>query len=38
MSLLKGAKIAVRECMNVKPNEKVLIITDKKMDKKQAER
>ena len=33
MSLLKGAKIAVRECMNVKPNEKVLIITDKKMDK-----
>jgi len=31
MSLLKGARIAVRQCMNIKPNEKVLILTDKKM-------
>jgi len=31
MSLLKGARIAVRQCMNIQPNEKVLILTDKKM-------
>jgi leucyl aminopeptidase (aminopeptidase T) len=28
---MKGARIAVNQCMNVKLNEKVLIITDKKM-------
>lgn len=33
MSLMKGARIAIRKCMNVKPYEKVLIITDKKMNK-----
>ena len=29
--LMKGAKIAVNQCMNIKPNEKIIIITDKKM-------
>jgi aminopeptidase len=29
--LMKGARIAVNQCMNVKPGEKVIIITDKKM-------
>ena len=30
-SLMKGARIAVKECMNIKPEEKVIIITDEKM-------
>ena len=29
--LMKGARIAVNQCMNVNPREKVIIITDKKM-------
>lgn len=31
--LMKGARIAVKQCMNIKPNERVLIITDKNMPK-----
>ena len=29
--LMKGARIAVNQCMNIKPGERVIIITDKKM-------
>jgi len=29
--LMKGARIAIKQCMKVKPGEKVIIITDKKM-------
>ena len=29
--LMKGARIAVRQCMKIKPGERVIIITDKKM-------
>jgi leucyl aminopeptidase (aminopeptidase T) len=29
--LMKGARIAVKQCMNIKSGEKVIIITDKKM-------
>jgi len=29
--LMKGARIAVRQCMEIKPGERVIIITDKKM-------
>ena len=32
-NLMIGAKTAVKQCMNVKPGEKVLIITDEKMPK-----
>jgi len=28
---MRGARIAVNQCMNIKPDEKVIIITDKKM-------
>ncbi len=28
---MEGARIAVNQCMNIKPDEKVIIITDKKM-------
>jgi len=33
MFLMKGARIAAKKCMNIKPKEKVLIVTDKKMTK-----
>lgn len=35
--LMKGARIAVNQCMNIKPGEKVIIITDKKMPIKLSE-
>jgi len=35
--LIKGAKIAVNQCMKIKPSEKVIIITDKKMPIKLSE-
>ena len=35
--LMIGATTAVRQCMNVKPEEKVLIITDEKMPKELSE-
>ena len=33
MNLSLGAQIAVKQCMNIQPNESVLIITDKGMPK-----
>jgi len=36
-NLMIGARIAVNQCMKVKPGEKVLIITDKKMPKELSE-
>ncbi len=33
MDLSKGAKIAVKQCMNIQPTERVLIITDRNMQK-----
>jgi len=36
-NLMIGARIAVNQCMNVKPGEKVLIITDRKMPKELSE-
>ena len=36
-NLMIGAKTAVKQCMNVKPGEKVLIITDEKMPKELSE-
>jgi leucyl aminopeptidase (aminopeptidase T) len=35
--LMKGARIAVNECMEIKPDEKVVIITDKNMPKNLSE-
>jgi leucyl aminopeptidase (aminopeptidase T) len=35
--LMKGARIAVNQCMNIKPEEKVLIITDSKMPRNLSE-
>jgi len=36
-NLMLGARIAVNQCMKIKPNDKVLIITDKKMPKEISE-
>jgi len=37
MDLMIGARIAVNQCMNIKPSEEVLIITDNKMPKSLSE-
>jgi len=36
-NLMFGSRIAVNQCMNIKPDEKVLIITDEKMPKEISE-
>jgi leucyl aminopeptidase (aminopeptidase T) len=35
--LMEGARIAVNQCMKIQPNEKVIIITDKKMPRELSE-